>query len=267
MTYNQAKHYKNVGGIRKIDLIVIHDMEAPEKGTTAETIANMFHVGNVVASAHYCIDCDSIVQCVNDMDVAYHAPGANSNGIGLEHAGYARQSTAEWQDEFSLKMLHISAKLTAELCVKYKIPAVWLSSADLLAGKRGITSHVNVNGAFHKSSHTDPGVNFPKDLYIKLVWEALAAMNAVKNPPTPTPPKQLKPVLKLGSKGTAVVEWQQKMNRLAGRQVLKVDGDFGGTSEKATRDFQTWNKVKSPLGVVDQNSWDGMDLLLWVGKK
>ena len=31
----------------------------------------------------------------------FHAPGANHNGIGLEHAGYARQSAEDWADAFS----------------------------------------------------------------------------------------------------------------------------------------------------------------------
>jgi N-acetyl-anhydromuramyl-L-alanine amidase AmpD len=59
---------------RKIDLIVIHTMEMDEKGETAEQCARWFANPAAQASAHYCVDADSIVQCVRDQDVAWHAP-------------------------------------------------------------------------------------------------------------------------------------------------------------------------------------------------
>lgn len=66
-------------------------MEAPEKGDTAENIANYFHTTVKQASAHICVDNNSIVQCVLDNDIAWAAPGANSDGIHIEMAGYAKQ--------------------------------------------------------------------------------------------------------------------------------------------------------------------------------
>ncbi|HSV33746.1 MAG TPA: hypothetical protein VLH87_06445 [Pyrinomonadaceae bacterium] len=52
------------GGKRLVRLIVIHSMEAPEKGDTAEEIAKFFQNPPKPASAHLCIDNNSIVQCV-----------------------------------------------------------------------------------------------------------------------------------------------------------------------------------------------------------
>lgn len=165
----QARNYTVSGG-RSVDLVVVHDMEAPEVPGTARRVAQWF-AGSTApnASAHYCIDDKEIVQCVRDQDVAWHAPGANARGIGLEHAGYARQTSAEWDDPYSSAMLRLSAKLTAALCTRYRIPAVWLTPGDLLAGKRGITSHNNVSKAFRKSDHSDPGPGFPWERYITLV--------------------------------------------------------------------------------------------------
>lgn len=97
----EARHLTRTAG-RTIDLIIIHDMEYPETPTSAEWCAQFFagpHAPH--ASAHYSIDRDSIVQSVRDEDVAWHAPGANHDGIGLEHAGYAKQSRAEWLDDYS----------------------------------------------------------------------------------------------------------------------------------------------------------------------
>lgn len=167
----QARNFTSTGSAgRGVDLVVIHDMEAPEVPGTALNVAQWFAGPTAPnASAHYCVDDQAVVQCVKDTDVAWHAPGANANGIGIEHAGYARQTSAEWDDPYSRAMLVNSARLAAALCVTHKIPPVWLSPADLLAGKRGITSHANVSAAWRKSNHTDPGPGFPSARYIELV--------------------------------------------------------------------------------------------------
>jgi hypothetical protein len=52
---------------------------------------------------------------------------------------------------------------------------VFRRAADLLAGgerARGFTTHFEVTQAFHKSTHTDPGVGFVIDQYIAFVKEA-----------------------------------------------------------------------------------------------
>ena len=158
-----------------IDLIVIHDMEYPEVPTGAEWCAQFFAGSNAPrASTHYSVDSNSVVQSVRDRDVAWHAPGANHNGIGIEHAGYAKQSRQEWLDPYSLAELVISAHLVRKLCDRYAIPIVRLSAADLTAKKRGITGHADVTKAFPGPgrTHWDPGPNFPWDKYIQLVDEA-----------------------------------------------------------------------------------------------
>jgi N-acetyl-anhydromuramyl-L-alanine amidase AmpD len=160
-----------------VDWIVLHSMEAPESATTAEDVARWFAGPNAPrASAHYCVDVDSIVQCVRDEDVAWHAPGANSKGIGIEHAGYARQSFEEWRDAYSSTMLARSAALVARLCRKWNIPAEFVDRNGLLAGTRGITTHNEVTWAFHESTHTDPGPYFPIEDYVRDVRTRLASV-------------------------------------------------------------------------------------------
>lgn len=190
MAFRQARWFTPTNG-RAIDLLVVHDMEAPERATTAETVADYFATTSVKASAHYCVDTNSVVQCVRDQDVAYHAPGANHNGLGIEHAGYARQSAAEWADPYSRAMLReVSAPLAAGLCRAYSIPPVWLSATDLKLGARGITSHWNVSLAFGRSTHTDPGPNFPAADFVAWVGTILnrqpipeEPMGLLDNPP------------------------------------------------------------------------------------
>ena len=172
MRFHQARHYRK-GGNTPVSRVVLHSMEAPEKGDTAEAIAAYFARGTVVASAHYCVDANSEVQCVAETDVAYHAP-PNSRSIGIEHAGYARQTLSQWQDDYSIAMLRRSVRLCADICRRLDIPAVWLHPEDLNDGKRGITSHHNVSLAFRQSSHTDPGPAFPARWYVSEVQALLA---------------------------------------------------------------------------------------------
>jgi N-acetyl-anhydromuramyl-L-alanine amidase AmpD len=169
---------------RGIDVIVIHTMEAPESVNTAENVAKYFQRKSVRASAHYCIDSNSVVQCVRDRDVAWGAPGANHNGLHLEHAGYAKQGSAQWSDPYSTAMLKLSARLAARLCNAHRIPVRWLTPGLLKQGLRGFTSHHNVSLAFRKSTHTDPGPNFPHALYLKLVQTELSRL--VQATPRPT---------------------------------------------------------------------------------
>lgn len=173
IAFVQAKSYR-WSNRRKgdVDWIVIHTMEAAEHPGTAENVAAWFAGPNhPIASAHYNIDSDSIVQSVREKDVAHHCRGANRRGIGLEHAGYARQGDDDqgWQDEYSQSMLRLSAQIAARIAQRYDIPIEFVDAEGLLAGKRGITYHSAASDAFKKSDHHDPGKHFPLDQYIEMV--------------------------------------------------------------------------------------------------
>jgi peptidoglycan hydrolase-like protein with peptidoglycan-binding domain len=157
------------------DLIVIHSMEAKEASTTAENVSKWAAGNNAPnASWQYAVDDDSVVRCVPEGGIAWHAPGANRNGIGIEHAGYARQSETQWNDVFSTNMLRRSARLSAEICKRHGIPVEFVDRKGLRDGKRGFTTHNEVTFAFRKSTHVDPGKHFPMDQYLTWVREAMA---------------------------------------------------------------------------------------------
>lgn len=175
--------------MRAIDLIVIHTMEHPEKPKTAMGVARWFGgllpgVPAPQASSHFCIDDKQVVQCVADGDVAWCAPGANHNGIHLEHAGYANQTDAQWHDAYSQSMLKLSALLAWDLSISYAIPVQFVDAEGLLEGDRGITTHREVTIAAReakkrgltgspffkaKTDHTDPGVTFPMREYLEAI--------------------------------------------------------------------------------------------------
>lgn len=160
-----------------IDCIVVHSMEAPEASTTAEAVA-AWAAGRRAprASWHYALDDDSTIACVPEEHVAWAAPGMNRKGIQLEHAGYARQSEAEWFDPFSRRMLARSAKLVATICTRWNIPPVFVDAAGLLRGERGITTHYQVTKGPGKgrTTHTDPGRGFPMSTYLAMIERELA---------------------------------------------------------------------------------------------
>lgn len=169
-SYVQARWFTATQG-RSIDLIVIHTMEAPEGVNTAENVANYFRTlpATNKASAHFCVDVDSIVQCVEIRDVAYAAPGANSNGIQIELAGTANQTTAQWADDYSRRLLDRAAKLVAQLAKEWGIPIRHLTNQQLAAGEKGFIGHKQATDVFKLSNHTDPGANFPWDSFMALV--------------------------------------------------------------------------------------------------
>lgn len=177
----QAKNFTRANRT-KIDLVVIHTMEAPERSATAENVAAWFAGADApMASAHYNVDADGVVQSVLERDVAWHASDVNGYSIGVEHAGYAKQSPEEWTDEASVAILERSAELVAGICRRYEIPAVRLTGGDLKAGmRRGICGHVDVSVAFHGGKgHWDPGPHFPWDLYLEMVRSYLEPPSTV----------------------------------------------------------------------------------------
>lgn len=161
----KAKNFKDLPtGARKVRLIVIHAMEAPEGEQTAENVANWFKnqpANEGPSSAHVNVDSNSVVQSVKDSDVAYAAPGANNDGIQIELAGYARQSRKEWLDDYGVRMLNRAADVVAQYCLKYDLPPIHLTDEQLRAGQRGIVGHYQVSKVYKKSTHTDPGPQFP----------------------------------------------------------------------------------------------------------
>lgn len=181
MRFVQARYFTR-GRTSRVRLIVIHDMEWAERGDTAEACANWFAATNTSrASAHYNIDNNSIVQSVRDEDTAWGAGNVNSYSIHLEHAGFASQSRAQWLDAYSIAMLRLSANLSASLCHKFGIARKHLTNSELLAGHPGFVSHRQVTQTYGPAGgHTDPGPNWPWDVYMSLVTQAYD--------PAPTPP-------------------------------------------------------------------------------
>ena len=81
---------------RPIDVVVIHTMEISERPDAAEICARWFKTPVSQVSAHYCVDADSLIQCVREPNIAWHARGGNRDSIGVELAGFASQTKRDW---------------------------------------------------------------------------------------------------------------------------------------------------------------------------
>lgn len=175
----KARHFKHVDGKRAVRLIVIHDMEFPQTANAAEVIAKDFATTTTVKSAHLCVDTDSIVQCVLDNDVAFAAPGANSDGIQIELAGFAKKTRKEWLSPTGVLVLNMGANAAAQYCLKYDIPVKHLTNKELAdKTQRGLIGHVQATDVFKLSTHRDPGPGFPWDFFLERVQKHLEARAA-----------------------------------------------------------------------------------------
>lgn len=173
LKYVQARYYSTGRGGNKPLWIVVHDMEAGESSVRAETTANYFANpgdGRTVSS-HYCVDNDSVIQCVRLKDTAYtvgNTPG-NQRGINWELSGFARQTREEWLDPFGYAMFAQMAPIVQADAATYDIPLTRCSVDDLKNFVPGITSHNDLRLAFQGTTHTDPGGNFPWDVFLEIM--------------------------------------------------------------------------------------------------
>jgi len=167
--YLQARNFTK-NGSRTPNLWVVHDEEYPERPDAAWDVARYFAGGSAKASAHVCVDDRNAIGCVDWRDIAWHSGhgATNNRSIGVEHSGYASQSREEWLDEYGMKMLDRSARLFAEVAYGiFGIPAVKLTPEQVAAGQAGICGHADVTYGFNiYGGHTDPGKQFPWDVYI-----------------------------------------------------------------------------------------------------
>lgn len=105
----------------------------------------------------------------NDDDYTPWAAGqtANRRGLHLSFLAYASSHRGDWLAHD--RQLELGARVVADWCKRYGIPAVKINAGDLRAGKRGIGGHGDASAAWRESDHTDPGAGFPWDVFISKV--------------------------------------------------------------------------------------------------
>lgn len=272
----QATNYRR-GRSRKVRLAVIHTMEVKETSGAAEWCAGYFRGSKAPkASAHYYVDADSTIQGVLERDTAFAAPGANADGIQIEHAGYARQTATDWADAYSLAMLRDqSAPLMAGICARHGIPIRHLTDAQLRAGEAGLIGHVQASRVYKLSSHWDPGTSFPWDDYLTWVRNAAANRNAPASIVRPAAAPTSGPTEPRGPFPLAAGHWygvddgtarSHSGKRAADRFAIGLiqnkvkvtnDGRFGPATARAVRDWQKTHGLVADA-LVGKTTWAAM---------
>ncbi|MDJ0379481.1 N-acetylmuramoyl-L-alanine amidase [Streptomyces sp. G-G2] len=137
----------------RIDRIVVHVTQG-DFASSVEAFQNPWHK----ASAHYIVRQDGHVeQLVRELDVAFHAGSRamNERSVGIEHEGFVTR-----REDFTEAMYAASARLAADVCRRYGIPA----------DRTHLLGHSEVPGA----DHTDPGPYWDWDRYLRMVGALLA---------------------------------------------------------------------------------------------
>lgn len=171
-----------------INRIVIHATVSPGAyHGAARDLANYWSGSTTAASCHYIVDPGEVIQAVYDNTVAYHSP-PNHGSIGIEMCSEVDITDAVWYDDAHRAVVERTADLTRQLCQAYGVPMVWLSPADIRAGKRGVTDHENVAIAFGQSTHYDPDWSIAQsDEFMALVTNHEDAWGPEPSPrPTPS---------------------------------------------------------------------------------
>lgn len=183
--------HTTAGDNKPIARIVIHSTVSPCKEGGAEMIARYFRSQGAGGSAHYVVDPAESVQVVYDGVIAWHAP-PNDHSIGIEMCDVpgpvpddSRTSAAfkaarqawRWIKPEQQQMLRNTAELTAQLCLAYDVPVVFLSPRALTSGRHGITTHANVSAAWRQSTHWDPGF-WPRRRFMRLVRAEVKRLKA-----------------------------------------------------------------------------------------
>jgi hypothetical protein len=181
----QGPRAANDSGPRRasdIRWVVVHSAEASDddgKDRTAEGVASYFSRPSTQASTQLAADRDSCVRMLPDLVIPWGASGANRNGLHIEICGRAAWTQAQWMQR--QPMLDRAAYKVARWCWQYRIPRRWVGPTGLKLRRAGITTHADVNKAFRKGSHWDPGPGFPRAFFLERVvyWhERIAAERA-----------------------------------------------------------------------------------------
>lgn len=99
----------------------------------------------------------------------YSAPPLNGTWWHVCMPGFANQTRDQWLDDLSVQHRLGVARFIVDCWLKdgKTYPLIMRYDGDLVLGLGGYTTHAMVSRAWHKSDHTDPGINFPLDLLAK----------------------------------------------------------------------------------------------------
>lgn len=178
-------------------IIVLHTGE----GILDRSDMARFLDNNPDASAHASSDAGGFQAPLVPYDKAAWTAGPTANNIGLhiEMCAFAQMTRDQWLSESDVtiwiqwlnngagawrtirspaSMLRWTAAWVRSVAAQYGIPIEKLTAAQVRAGQAGICGHADTSAAFGETDHTDPGGNFPWDVFINLVTQQEEKLNS-----------------------------------------------------------------------------------------
>lgn len=170
----QAYKATKSSGLRPLGEIWLHVIHCTQSNGRALGVARYFS-GNVAqGSTQYVNDDNECYRCLRDEQIPWGAPGANYHGLHYEQVGFVSWSKFLWSRKHRRTVCRTAWKVARD-CKRYGNPPRWLKESALRAGKHGITDHATCTRAFG-GSHTDPGPNYPRALFMSLVRASYAVI-------------------------------------------------------------------------------------------
>lgn len=167
-------------------LVVIHSAVMDCRVGAAKLLGEWNRKGTTGGSWHYATDPAETIQCSWDRFVTWAAPPNRTSHGGVLHIemadrpvpaptvrGKALQrlrQTWRWRTMAHRKMLARTARLTAELCLAYDLPPVYVGPIGQRLGRKGWTTHAARTIAYRQSTHWDPGF-WPRRRFGRMVRE------------------------------------------------------------------------------------------------
>lgn len=166
-----------------IRLIVLHTNQGPHLPNqhpdhTAEALTTYLtstaNTNNPV-SYHVVVDDDSLIEYLPDKAEAWAALASNSIGLHLCFIGMAEWERSTWLEH--KPMLKLAAKKVLQWTGQHSIPITKRSPVEIAHDAWGIIGHGDWTKAQKiinpkaLDSHTDPGPNFPWDVFIFMVHQ------------------------------------------------------------------------------------------------
>jgi hypothetical protein len=236
-----------------VRLIVLHTTEGAR---TYQDLGAFFGRSTTQASSHVGIDDTAGVvgEYVARSQKAWTQAKANPYCVSAEMCAFAKWAPSDWEKHPA--MLKNAADWVAEEAKALNIPVVRLTAAQAQGGGRGICQHHDLGAA--GGGHWDCGPGFPIDRVLDMARGSTPSPSpSPAGPPAPRPSGGTAPpypgrVLRQGTSGTDVTQWQQKMSERGWG--IAVDGAYGPASARACKGFQA-EKSLPVNGEVGPETW------------
>lgn len=153
-----------------IDRVYLHTNEGPQGPSGAYSLAH--YLTTIDAGYHVVVDAVSTVRCASDDDIVEAEGGDNTHALSVCMIGYSASN--DWNSAYSQAMVERAAQQVAAWCKAYNIPVTHIAAGapGQAPTARGIAEHADDHDP-RSQGHTDPGSNFPIDLFVMRVQTIL----------------------------------------------------------------------------------------------